>query len=210
MKNIIKMGYNNVDKLYNFKVISNENEGKEIYQYGHFCIFSRVMKEKGIEDAISVINEINNHSNKKIYLDIYGPIDKKYEEDFHALINKQSNYIKYKGNVKPERSFNYLAKYYMLLFPTKYIKEGLPGTLIDAYNAGVPIIASNWKSANEFIKDNETGFIYEFDNIKELKEKIEYAMEHKDDVEHMRKECKIFSHKFEPKEAIKPLLIKLD
>ena len=57
-----------------------------------------------------------------------------------------------------------LVNYDLMLFPTRYYTEGLPGTIIDAYIANLPVIATEWKHAREFIKDGETGFIVRFDN----------------------------------------------
>lgn len=205
-KNLKVMGYNNVKKMYNFKRIASIQKNKTQYQYGHFCTFSRVREEKGIEDAISVINYLNNKREEKLYLDIYGPIEEEYKSKFFNLMNKQNEYIRYMGNVKPEESINYISQYYMLLFPTKYIKEGLPGTLIDAYTSGVPVIASNWNSAKEFVKEKETGFIYEFKNKEDLKHKIIYALDNRIEIENMRNKCKEFSYKFTPQKAIEPLL----
>lgn len=206
-KNLEIKGYNNIKKMYNFKNFNNSIIDNNVrYEYKHFCTFSRVMKEKGIEDVIYAINELNNTRKEKIYLDIYGPIDKSYEQEFIQLINKQDGFIKYIGNINPKDSINFISRYYMLLFPTRYIKEGLPGTIIDAYNAKVPIIASNWNSAEEFIKNNETGLIYEFGNKEDLKEKILYAVKNKEKIEKMRDKAKDFSYLFTPKEAIKPLL----
>ena len=205
--NLSIKGYNNVKKMYNFKNFNSiVTDNKSNYEYKHFCTFSRVMKEKGIEDAIYAINELNCTEEEKIYLDIYGPIEKSYEQDFKKLINNQNGYIRYIGNINPEDSIKYISKYYMLLFPTRYIKEGLPGTIIDSYNAGVPIISSNWNSAEEFVKNNETGLIYEFGNKEELKKKILYAIENKERIENMREKAKEFSYFFTPKEVIKPLI----
>ena len=200
------MGYGNVKKMYNFKRFNHMNKEQIQYQYGHFCTFSRVKEEKGIRDAINVINNINNKRKRKIYLDIYGPIDEEFKEKFFDLMKKQDKYIKYIGNVEPEESLNYISQYYMLLFPTKYIKEGLPGTLLDAYYSGVPVLASNWNSATEFIMEHETGYIYEFNNIKDFEMKLEYILNNESEIIEMKKKCLAFSKEFEPCKVIIPLV----
>ena len=60
----------------------------------------------------------------------------------------------------------------MLLFPTKHKDEGFPGTIVDAFCAGLPVIASNWTSCCDIVTDKKTGIIYEFSNKKELKQAI--------------------------------------
>lgn len=39
-----------------------------------------------------------------------------------------------------------------MLLPTHYYTEGLPGSVLDAYMSGIPIIVSRWKHASEFVK----------------------------------------------------------
>ena len=65
-----------------------------------------------------------------------------------------------------------------MLLPTHYYTEGLPGSVVDAYMSGIPIIVSKWKHAGEFVKDGETGFIIPFENgEKELCKKIEFLLQ---------------------------------
>lgn len=52
-----------------------------------------------------------------------------------------------------------MSHYDVFLFPTYYKGEGFPGSVIDAYIAGLPIIASDWHFNKDVIKDGETGFI---------------------------------------------------
>ena len=46
----------------------------------------------------------------------------------------------------------------MMLFPTYWYGEGFPGIVIDAYIAGVPLIASDWNMNTEVITE-KTGVI---------------------------------------------------
>lgn len=201
-----KQGFKNVEQLYNFKELKKIKK-KDITgkRNRDFCIFSRILKEKGIEDAITVITNLNNKG-YKLNLDIYGPIDKNYRERFMQIEAKLPCYIKYCGNVKTEESTKILKEYFMLLFPTKYEREGLPGTLIDAYFSGLPVLASDWNSAREFIIENETGYIYEFNNVEDFEKKLMYILEHREKVDKMREKCLDFSEKFAPSRAIQPLL----
>ena len=45
------------------------------------------------------------------------------------------------------------------MFPTYYAGEGFAGTLIDAYSAGIPVIASDWKYNSEIVNES-VGFVY--------------------------------------------------
>ena len=75
--------------------VKKENLKMKFSKPYHICTFSRVMKEKGIENIVNVVKKINKK--EVLYtLDIYGPVDNKYRDDFEKLQNSFPNYIKYK------------------------------------------------------------------------------------------------------------------
>jgi len=182
MKNSLsELGINNVEILLNFKNIIPLKSSELKYNYEQpykVCTFSRVIREKGIEDAINVIKKINEEANTVVYkLDIYGPIDREYEERFNKIITESPQYIQYKGCIDDDKSVEILKSYYLLLFPTRYRTEGIPGTIIDALFAGIPIIASKWDNVDEVIKDEENGFIFEFGNVTEFYNKLKLEID---------------------------------
>lgn len=122
------------------------------------------MKEKGIEDAVNAITTANAELGFQAFsLDIYGQVDKNQTEWFDKLQNNFPEYIRYGGLVSFDKSVEVLKGYFALLFPTYYEGEGFAGTLIDAYSAGVPVIASDWKYNSELVNDN-VGYIYSTGN----------------------------------------------
>ena len=62
-------------------------------------------------------------------------------------------------------SVDVLKSYFFLLFPTKCPGEGIPGTIIDAYAAGLPVVSSLYPNFAEIIDEGVTGLGYEFDNV---------------------------------------------
>lgn len=64
-----------------------------------------------------------------------------------------------------------MQKYFALLFPTHFYTEGIPGTIIDAYAAGVPVISAKWESFSDVVDEGVTGIGYDFDNADQF-EKI--------------------------------------
>lgn len=142
------------------------------------CTFSRVMKEKGIEEAVRAVEFINKQAGRSVFtLDIYGQIDSNQVTWFSSLMDNVSNQIKYKGQVPYDASVAVVKQYYALLFPTYYQGEGFAGTLIDAYAAGVPVIASNWKYNSELVKEGVTGTLFETNNIDSLINEMMNAVE---------------------------------
>ena len=94
----------------------------------------------------------------------YGMVESDDKEDFMFCVSQFPDIVTYGGLLSQEIISRTLVNYDLMLFPTRYYTEGLPGKIIDAYIANLPVIATEWKHAREFIKDGETGFIVRFDN----------------------------------------------
>ena len=99
----------------------------------------------------------------KIIIDFYGQIDSCDNEYFQENIQKY-DFISYKGSLLPAKIHSTLSLYDILLLPTHYYTEGFPGSVLDAYYAGIPVIVTNWKYANEFVVNEKSGFIIPFEN----------------------------------------------
>lgn len=172
------------------------------------CTFSRVMREKGIADIVESIREINQQADAIIYeLDIYGQIDIGQQEWFENLSRELPSYIKYKGQVAFDKSVEVLKGYFLLVFPTRFYTEGIPGTIIDAYAAGVPVVASRWESFEDIVEEGVTGFGYEFDNISELKNKLLEIAENPLSINNMKENCLIKANDYEVDRVFADLVI---
>lgn len=125
------------------------------------CTFSRVIEQKGIEEAIQAVKQMNQNQ-RVATLDICGPIEDEYQERFSALQAEFPDYIRYCGAIPSEQSVSVLKKYDLHLFPTKFLTEGIPGSIIDGYYAGLPVLASKWESFADVVVDGVTGVGYQF------------------------------------------------
>lgn len=156
-----KIGFDNIKVIPNFKSLNILTAGELVYSDllpMKLCIFSRINQMKGITDAINAVIKVNNDLRHTVYtLDIYGLISEEYKVEFDILCTKSPSYINYKGCVPPEQSVNVIKNYFALLFPTLYPTEGIPGTIIDAYAAGVPIISAKWNSFSDIVDEGQTG-----------------------------------------------------
>lgn len=192
-KNMEELGFSNVIVIPNCKKLDILNEKElscSVSKPYKLCTFSRVIKEKGIEDAIKCIYEINTKNEKIIYeLDIFGQIGVEYKKRFLELQSKFPQYIKYCGEIPFSESVKIIKEYDLLLFPTRFYTEGIPGTIIDAYASGVPVLASKWENYSDIIDDEMTGIGYEFENVLDFKEKLYYLMTHSEKIVNMKKNC---------------------
>lgn len=194
MKSMLEhMGYMNVIVMKNCKKLRIVTKEELIYRTCapfKLCTFSRIRKEKGIEDAVAVVKEINECMKKTLVeLDIYGQVDSDQVDWFKSIEEEFPTYVTYKGTVGYNKSSEILKSYYALLFPTYYEGEGFAGTLIDALAAGIPVIASDWKYNSEIVIDGKTGVLYASRNNGELKREIMDAIVNVERWNKMKENC---------------------
>lgn len=214
MKSVMESkGFTNVLLLPNCKHLTVLQEkdltccAEEPYR---LCTFSRVMKEKGIQDAVEAVCDINHRFGRQVYsLDIYGQVDANQQEWFEVLKAGFPPEVRYCGTVPYHKSTDVLKSYFALLFPTKFYTEGVPGTIIDAYAAGVPVIASQWESFED-IMDAETCMGYPFDDPNGLMEALEAAAENPAILNDKKTACLARAKKYVPEVVMDILISRLN
>lgn len=184
-----------------------DNEPNEPYR---LCTFSRVWSQKGIGDAAEAVIAVNQSLGRNAYtLDIYGKVETGEEQWFADLQKSFPQYIKYCGTVPFDKSVEVLKDYFALLFPTRYSGEGIPGTIIDAYAAGLPVISSLYPNFGEIIDEGVTGLGYEFGNNEALISLLKHVAEHPLEIIEMKKNCVKKAKMFLPDEVVKTLVDKI-
>ena len=201
-----ELGINNVYQMNNFKNLKiSDHKYKLKKGMIKCCIFSRIEEKKGINDAIDIILKINKYSKTKVILDIFGKIEDSYKNIFYSKIHDKENTINYRGIIEPNDSVNTIEKYDLLLFPTKYYTEGIPGTIIDAYFSGTPILASKWENFDELIIEGKTGISYEFNNNDDFYDKLKSIVDNNEILIKMSKNCKKEATKYLPENSMQIL-----
>ncbi len=208
------MAFTNVSVMPNCKKLDIlEKEQLACYkEYPYkLCTFSRVMKQKGIGDAVNAVKTINEAFGKTIFtLDIYGQVDRDQTEWFDNLQKEFPEYVKYGGLVPFDKSTEVLKDYYALLFPTYYDGEGFAGTLIDAFAAGLPVIASDWKYNAEIIESYRTGIIYKLQESDALENALKWCIDNTALWNDMRANCLLEAKKYLPQVVVKEFLENLE
>lgn len=214
MKNKLEaMGFTNIVLLPNCKELDVIQAEELVYVQKEpfkLCTFSRVMKEKGIEDAVNAVKAVNDAIGRDVYtLDIYGQVDKEETDWFAKLQTKFPDYVKYKGLVPFDKTTEVLKDYFLLLFPSRFYTEGIPGTIIDAYAAGVPVACSKWQSFADLV-DDTVGYGYEFSSEEALENLLKKIyLEDIDKISVMKKACILKSRQYMPEKIVKILINKL-
>ena len=207
-------GLNNiviVNKFRDIQVLKPEELNYSSDVPHKLCIFSRIMKEKGIGEAVNAVEKINQSAGKELFcLDIYGQVYQGYEEWFDNLKNNFPSYIRYCGFIDYKTSNSVLKEYFALLFPTYYYGEGYPNTVVDAFAAGLPVIGTDWNYNNEVIHNGIDGILYDPQKSDELREILENISKDPDSIINMKKHALERAKEYIPIIAIQPLLDKLE
>ncbi|HBL40273.1 MAG TPA: glycoside hydrolase [Ruminococcaceae bacterium] len=188
------LGLKNVLHMPNFRncrILSPNELTTSNEQPLKLCTFSRIEKDKGIEDAVEVVRSINRKAGRTVYtLDIYGNPEKEYEKRFEEIVRGFEPYLSYKGVIKGEDCGKEVLKNcFAMLFPTHYQGEGFAGAIIDAFSAGLPVIATDWRCNPEVIRDGIDGILYPTCDNSRLEEILTALAEHPDKLNALKTNC---------------------
>lgn len=165
MKNELQEFYQfkNVDVFPNFRFFDFEPNRLPCDKL-RLVFMARVNKLKGLDWIFNLAQYIKEHDlDDQISITFYGPILDNEREYFESVVDKY-HFVDYKGVLQPSVIHQTLNEYDLMLLPTHYFTEGLPGSIVDAYISGIPVIATEWKHSREFIDDGYSGFIIPFEN----------------------------------------------
>lgn len=153
--------FNNVEIFSNFRFFDFEPIRLASSKL-RVVFMARIHKMKGIDWIFHLADYIEqNGLSDKITITFYGPILEEDKEYFESNLHHYS-FTKYRGILEPEGIYEELSQHDVMLLPTHYYTEGLPGTVVDAYISGIPVIVTEWKHSHEFIEDGVTGYIIPF------------------------------------------------
>ncbi|MBR3941792.1 MAG: glycosyltransferase family 4 protein [Clostridia bacterium] len=204
-----RMGFKNIILLPNFKPFEKrvENVKNFISEPVRLCTFSRVTAEKGIREAMLAVQLANRKGKRKYELCVYGQVDKSFEKDFFELL-VDDNSISYGGEIAYDACVHTLKSFDGLLFPTYYAGEGLAGTILDAFSAGLAVIASDFKYNRQYIEHGRNGLLVPPNDAAKLADAIVELYEERDVIE-MRNASLRFADRFGAKRAAEILLEKI-
>ncbi len=158
------LGFKNTEMFPNFRFIDENAERIETSSETLRLVFlARIDKKKGYDTIFNFAQEIKKNK-YDIIIDFYGPINDADKVEFLSLVESNKSCVSYKGVLQQNEVTEHLINYDVMLLPTTIYTEGFPGTILDAYIAGIPVIATEWKHSHEFIDDEKTGFVVPFND----------------------------------------------
>lgn len=170
MDRLQKMGLKNLSLLPNCRVRPTTKYKALFHNDGNVrCVFfSRITLDKGIDIVLDAAKKLTN-----VEFHLYGEIDNTYSDIFSNEINGSTN-ITYHGVFKGKdiEVHDEMSKYDVMLLPTRWRYEGVPGVLVEAKIAGVPAIVSNICYNAEIVEDGVSGIVLMENTAEELAKAI--------------------------------------
>ena len=140
-----------------------------------FVFLSRIMPDKGCDYLLRAIQMLNGKGlQDKFIVDFYGKIDGSYQKTFIQKLNKLDN-ANYNSllDLRANEGYDTLSNYHAMVFPTYWKGEGFAGVFIDAFIAGLPVLASNWAYNAEILSGEQLGLVYPAHDVTALANTME-------------------------------------
>jgi len=133
-----------------------------------FVFVGHVKPAKGIGELIQAAKLL---APTGITVDVYGPLQDGISHSWFA--DSATNYC---GPITKEAVIQTLAGYDVLVLPTYFEGEGYPGVILEAYCAGIPVIATRWGGIPEIVTA-ETGLLVEPRDVQGLAEAMQMLID---------------------------------
>ncbi|HEX8060552.1 MAG TPA: glycosyltransferase family 4 protein [Cyclobacteriaceae bacterium] len=141
----------------------------------HFLFVGRLVEEKGLRTLLQAAFLLPF----KLIIIGEGPLQQEVIE--HMKVNPNVVYL---GPQNKTTVISHMKACAALVFPSLWY-EGLPLTMIEAFSAGTPVIASNHGAMAELIQDGINGLLFEPGNERDLVRRMNEVLEERVDVDAM-------------------------
>ena len=132
---------------------------------------SHIKREKGPFILLEALHNLREDGYLQVICDFYGPIFAEDQADFFKQLELIPG-AQYGGVVEMKAVSHLIATYHALVFPTYFISEGHPGVIIEAMQAGVPVISTQHRAIPELITHNQNGLLVPIKNSQALSNAI--------------------------------------
>ena len=169
-----------------------------------FVFLSRIHPDKGCDEILECARRLNeNGFEEKYEISFFGSLFETYKESFMNQLKELKN-VKYEGflNLTNVSGYCKLSSFDVMLFPSYWAGEGFPGVVIDAYIAGIPIIASDWNLNKEVVNDGKTGYIIKTKDVQLLYDAMLSFIKGEVNLKEMREYCAKYAYNYDYRNVI--------
>lgn len=128
-----------------------------------FMFLGHIRKDKGVAQLFEAAGAIP----EEVTIELYGPLAYDLRREEINALEQRYRKARYMGPLAPEDVSRVMAEHDALVLPSGYPGEGHPGVVLEAYSAGLPVIATRWGGIPEIV-DDATGILIERANPEEI------------------------------------------
>jgi len=156
---------------------------------GGFALFvGRLSAEKGVHTLLQAWRQLPRTFPLKIVGD--GPL-------LGTIAQSPAN-VEWIGHVPKDRVLSLMRDATFLVVPSE-VYENFPLTVLEAFATGLPVIASGHGALEELVLDGQTGRLFRPGNAGALSATLEWALNHRDDMQAMAQRARAeFEAKYSP------------
>lgn len=188
-----------------------------------YCLPDNSVKKKAEDDVfrVGIIGLIYSRKAQDIFVEAVKSISSKkkigvsfeivgkYLEPVIDLdeVLRENPEIRYVGEMSQWELSCYFADLDLLVCPSR--DDPMPVVVTQAMQYGIPCIVSDQVGQSEYIVDGENGFVFSSEDVEDLKEKIIYCIENKNDLKNIGKESRKIYERYFSENAMEKSLWKI-
>jgi len=133
----------------------------------------RIDPIKGLHLLMQAIEDMAEDT---ITVNIYGGVN---DEEYYQTLKEKTKHktnICWKGTLPPQQVVSTIQQHDVLCLPST-VCEMSPLVIQEAFAAGIPVLASDVYGNAEQIQDDENGWLFKFNSIQSLKDKLQLLLD---------------------------------
>jgi len=128
----------------------------------HFLFLGRIMKEKGVDEAIEAAKKIKAKYGDKVKFDLVGFFEDDYKETVEQLV--ADGLIEFHGFQEEPRPW--YARAHCIVLPSYH--EGMSNVLLEGAATGRALITSDIPGCREAVLEGKTGYLCKKEDVESL------------------------------------------
>jgi glycosyltransferase involved in cell wall biosynthesis len=147
---------------------------------GGYALFAgRLSEEKGVRILLAAWSQLAREIPLKIVGD--GPL-----ASIVKLATNEASGVELVGRVSREQVATLMRGAVLLIFPSIWY-EGFPMSIVEAFAAGLPVVASNLGGMSTLVSHGKTGLHFQAGDAADLVAKVRWARAHPAEIQEMRR-----------------------
>ncbi len=135
----------------------------------NLVFLARLDMQKGLREAL----EACRHLPEGCHLTVFGP---RMSDTDLSLFDGHPR-ASYGGALTPAEVAQTLSEHDLLVYPTLFSREGYPGAILEAFQCGLPVVASRLGGIPELVEHEESGLLIEPGSAAAVKSAIQRLLD---------------------------------